>query len=243
MRKLFLLITIFAICLSIVGCNNNNTNSTDKTSETQAITTVKPVEYTGDTATLSEEWVDVDDYINNEYFSIIETGEFIGNPTDVTNIIHKVFAKQGGTISATMTMYDEEDSIIGTFSDSIVLTAGQNTYFRYMPETEVLANAAEIHVSYLYDNKGLTSDRQAIKLVDYRTEEGTVYLNVEQLSDSFDPWSSFKILFYKDNFIVYAQGGSFGSYTKELTKKGDTAEIAVWAFDIDFDDIEFIYEP
>lgn len=247
MNKSFIII-LFALCaILITGCANtnigNSTTSNTKTNES-TINSISenPLEFTGDVVTLPDNWIFEDSYLLNDQFAVIETSEFVSNPLNYNNIIHKVFARLNTSVTATLKVYDSNNKVIDEYSNSIILTAGKNNYFSFLYHND-LEDIAKFEVTYNIDKSELYCDRNAVNLIDYELDNGTLYLNVEQIKENFDPWTTFKILYYKNNEIVSAYSGMFGSLTNKLTSVGSQASILVRSFGINFDNIEFIYEP
>ena len=113
---------------------------------TAATTTAKPKTTTTATTTAEEEKTEAETsapnepaeekaentYEHNEYYDIVETSSF-QNSIGTTIVIHKVLAKKDVSVSATLLAYGSDGNVIGKSSDDIVLTAGQNNFFRYSP--------------------------------------------------------------------------------------------------------------
>ena len=63
---------------------------------------------------------------------------------------------------------------------------------------------------------------------------------LEQVAE-LGSFAEFKILMYKEGKIVYSESGYFTAYTSGLNGIGSTDVASIWIYDIDFDDIEYVF--
>ena len=222
------------------------TETTTKTTTTTTTTTTptEPIDTTeaiteAATETVAENTQNT--YENNEYYDIVETSSFQDYFGD-TIVIHKVLAKKDVTISATLLAYDTNGNIIGKSSDDIVLTAGQNNFFRYYFEGDISSASIQANAQAKKDSF-MTGERNAVEMVQYNHTGDNLYITFKQNVDELDYFARFKLLFYKGDKIVDTEDGSFSIYTENLNGNGATDVAEIWTFGIDYDKIEYIFEP
>lgn len=180
-------------------------------------------------------------YEHNEYYDITETAEFQNSIGD-TIIIHKVLAKKNVAITATLLAYGADGSVLGKSSDEITLTEGQANFFRYSFDGDV-SNASIQANAKASSDSFMTGERNAVEMVQYNQTGDDLYITFKQNVDELNYFAKFKLLFYKGNQIVDTEDGYFSTYAENLNGKGTTDVAEVWVYDIDYDTIEYIFEP
>ena len=193
----------------------------------------------GDPDTSSEE--DEGTYDNNANYDIVETAS-IKNSIGSTTIIHKVLAKKDVSVSGTILAYAADGSVIGKSTDDIVLTEGEYNFFQYYFDADI--SNADLKQSYkAKDDSFTTGERKAVEMVEYNQSEDDLYVTFKQTGDELGSFAKFKLLFYKDDQIVDCDYGYFDVYAENLTGKGTTDVASVWVYGIDYDRVEYIFEP
>lgn len=222
---------------------------------TAATTTAKPKTTTTATTTAKEETTEAETsapdkpaenkaentYEHNEYYDIVETSSF-QNSIGTTIVIHKVLAKKNVSVSATLLAYASDGSVLGKSSNDIVLTAGQNNFFRYSFDGDV--SSAKIQANAQAKNDSfMTGERNAVEMVQYNMSGDDLYVTFEQTGDELGSFAKFKLLFYKGDQIVDTEDGYFSTYAENLNGNGATDVAKTWAYGTDYDRIEYIFEP
>ena len=222
---------------------------------TAATTTAKPKTTTTATTTAKEETTEAETsapdepaaektentYEHNEYYDIVETSSF-QNSIGTTIVIHKVLAKKDVSVSATLLAYGSDGSALGKSSDDIVLTAGQNNFFRYSFEGDISSANIQANAQAKKDSF-MTGERNAVEMVQYNMSGDDLYVTFEQTGDELGSFAKFKLLFYKGDRIVDTEDGYFNIYAENLNGKGSTDVASIWVYGTDFDRIEYVYEP
>ena len=222
---------------------------------TAATTTAKPKATTTATTTAKEEVTEAETsapdepaeekaentYEHNEYYDIVETSTF-QNSIGYTIVIHKVLAKKDVSVSATLLAYGADGNVMGKSSDDIVLTAGQNNFFRYSFEGDISSANIQANAQAKKDSF-MTGERNAVEMVQYNQSGDDLYITFKQNVDELDYFAKFKLLFYKGDKIVDTEDGFFSTYAENLNGKGSTDVAKIWAYGTDYDRIEYIFEP
>lgn len=222
---------------------------------TAATTTAKPKTTTTATTTAEEEKTEAETsapnepaeekaentYEHNEYYDIVETSSF-QNSIGTTIVIHKVLAKKDVSVSATLLAYGSDGNVIGKSSDDIVLTAGQNNFFRYSFEGDISSASIQAKAQAKKDSF-MTGERYGVEMVQYNQTDDDLYITFKQNVDELDYFAKFKLLFYKGDKIVDTEDGYFNIYAENLNGNGATDVAKIWAYGIDYDRIEYIFEP
>ena len=180
-------------------------------------------------------------YEKNEYYDIVETASY-RDSIGYTHFIHKVKAKQDISIDATIIAYDSNGGVIGKSSDNIVLTKGQYNYFSYSFKSDISNAEIQAQVQAKEDSF-MIGERNAVEMVQYNVSDDNLYITFKQVSDEISSFAKFKLLFYKGDNIVDADDGYFLTYTENLKGKDTTDVASIWVYGVDFDRIEYIYEP
>ena len=101
-------------------------------------------------------------YEHNEYYDIVETSSF-QNSIGTTIVIHKVLAKKDVSVSATLLAYGADGNVMGKSSDNIVLTAGQNNFFRYSFEGDISSANIQANAQAKKDSF-MTGERNGVEI-------------------------------------------------------------------------------
>lgn len=182
-------------------------------------------------------------YDSNEYYDVVET-MFFKNSINYTVMVNKVLAKKDVSVSGTVLAYAADGSVVGKSSDDIILTAGQYNYFRYSFDGDLTNVTLKTNYQAKKDSilAGLRNPN-AVEMVDYNHSGNELYITFKQNVDKLDSFAKFKILFYNGDKIVETEDGYFNISAKNLNGNGATDVAEVWAYGINFDRIEYIYEP
>lgn len=182
-------------------------------------------------------------YDSNEYYDVVET-MFFKNSINYTVMVNKVLAKKDVSVSGTVLAYAADGSVVGKSSDDIILTAGQYNYFRYSFDGDLTDVTLKTNYQAKKDSilAGLRNPN-AVEMVDYNHSGNELYITFKQNVDKLDSFAKFKILFYNGDKIVETEDGYFNISAKNLNGNGATDVAEVWAYGINFDRIEYIYEP
>ena len=253
MRKIVSALLVFVILLSFSACglaglmsNNkqNTTYTTPRTTKSSSSTSKpKPTTPKPTAAPTEPPSVDIsgDSYEHNEYYDIVETALF-KNSIGYSIIVHKVLAKKDASVASTMLAYDSEENVIGKSSDEIVLTKDKYNFFRYSFEADV-ANTTTAVSAKIESDSYLVGPRNAVEMEKYNLSGTDLYITLNQVSDKLGSFAKFKLLYYKNDQIIDTDEGYFSIYAENLTGKGSTDVASIWAYGIDFDRIEYIFEP
>lgn len=180
-------------------------------------------------------------YEHNEYYDIVETSSF-QNSIGYTIVVNKVLAKKDISISSTLLAYGTDGSVIGKSSDDITLTEGQYNFFRYSFEEDI--SSANIQPNFQAKKESfMKGERNAVEMVQYNQSGSDLYITFEQTGDELGSFAKFKLLFYKGDQIVDTEDGYFSIYAENLNGNGTTDVAEIWAYGIDYDRIEYIFEP
>ena len=180
-------------------------------------------------------------YISNDFYSIVESACF-KNSIGYTILIHKVLAKQDASLSSSIIATAPDGSVIGKSSDDIVLTAGQYNYFRYSFESDISNATLSAQVKAKSDSF-MSGSRNAVEMVQYNQSGDNIYITFKQVADGLGAFAKFKILFYNADKIIDDENGYFNISAENLTSIGATDVASIWVYGIQFDRIEYIFEP
>lgn len=180
-------------------------------------------------------------YEHNQYYDI-ETTATITNSIGHTIVIHKVQAKQDASISASMLAYASDGSVVGKSTNDIVLTKGESNYIQFYFDGDI--SNADLQPQYKVEKDSfMAGDRDAVEMVQYDQSEDNLYITFKQVKDNLGTFAKFKLLFYKGDQIVDSEDGYFSAYAENLNGNGSTDVASIWAYGIDYDKIEYIFEP
>lgn len=179
-------------------------------------------------------------YDNNEYYDIVETASYINSIGD-TIIVHKVLGKQNVSVDATMIAFASDGSVVGKSTDDITLTEGQYNYFAYYFDGDV--TGAELQPQAKAKSSNRRSDDNAVEMVQYNQSGNELYITFKQVSENLGSFAKFKLLFYSGDTIVKEDYGYFSTYTENLCGIDSTDIASIWCYGLEFDRIEYIFEP
>lgn len=179
---------------------------------------------------------------HNSYYDIVEEARTVGILGN-TVIYQKVMAKRDVTIEATLIAYDSNQNVIGKSTDSIILTKGKTNYFRFY-FSEDISTAAIQSSAIAKEVSFLVGERNAVEMVAYNQSGSYLYITLKQTENDIGSFAKFKILYYKNNEIIGDDYGYLSLQAQNLNGKGSTDVVKVLNYNyMDFDKIEFIYEP
>ena len=268
LKKLIAGTSALLLTFGAVGCSSSESSSSlsikessvkmeSKTelSETETATTEEPTEQaeqeTEPATTTAQETTEPETeppteqpetYESNSYFDVIERGSF--DKYGTTYIIDKVTSKKTGSVSATVIAKGPDGAVIGKSEDTIYLTEGNNNYFSYSFSSDVSNATFDITLKN-NDDSWLDShgDANAVEMTSWNAVDNYIYISVSQVKDNIDYFSQFKILYYQAGQIVDTDYGFISDSAENLTGVGSTDVIEESAYGIEYDNIEFIYEP
>jgi len=180
-------------------------------------------------------------YEHNAYFDIVEVASYkssIGS----THIIHKVLAKSNVTISATLLAYGTDGNVLGKGTDEIILTEGQYNYFHYIFNSDISNASFQVNATPKNDTF-MVGERNAVEMVQYDISGDSLYVTLQQTGDSLGTFAQFKLLLYKGDTIVDTEENYFSVSAQNLNGKGSTDVAEIWVYGVDFDRVEYVYEP
>ena len=204
-------------------------------------TTAAVEETAAETATAEEFKLTEDNFDDNEYFESVDAAGYV-NSIGTKIIIAKILAKKNATVSSTMLLVDQEGNVLGKSTSEIKLTEGQYNYFRYTFNCDMTGADLTLQGSIRPDSV-LDGERNAVEMVKYNKNGNDLFLTLRQTSDDLGAFAKFKILFYKNGKIVYDDEGYFNVYAQNLSGADSTDVAKIWAYGIDYDEIEYIFEP
>lgn len=222
---------IIAMC--IIDINKSNSGENQKEVSRNATTQSATIEGNKET------------YGIEDFCDIVEESCSIVNIYGHTVAYLKVIAKANVTIEVTLVAYDSNQNVIGKSTDSIVLTKGKTNYFRFSFSEDIseIAHVQTLSASATGDSF-LTGERDAVEMVTYNQSGSYLYITLKQTGNDIGSFAKFKILYYKNNEIIGDDYGYFSLQAQNLNGKGSTDVVKVLNYSyMDFDKIEFIYEP
>ena len=83
----------------------------------------------------------------------------------------------------------------------------------------------------------------AMEMVQYDISGDSLYVTMQQIGDSLGAFSQFKLLLYKGDTIVDTEENYFNISAQSLNGKGSTDVAEIWVYGVDFDRVEYVYEP
>ena len=180
-------------------------------------------------------------YEHNAYFDVVEAASY-RDSIGTTHIIHKVLAKSNVTISATLLAYGPDKSVLGKGSDEIILTDGQYNFFHYIFTNDITNASFQVNAAPKNDSF-MAGERNAVEMVQYDISGDSLYVTLQQTGDSLGAFSQFKLLLYKGDTIVDTEENYFNISAQNLNGKGSTDVAEIWVYGVDFDRVEYVYEP
>ena len=178
-------------------------------------------------------------YVSNEFYNIVDTASY--KDSGHTVLIHKVIAKQNAALSSSIVAVAHDGSVIGKSSDDIVLTEGQFNYFWYSFDSDI--SNATLSVQVKSKQEFTTGERNAVEMVQYNQAENELYITLRQVTDHIGSFAKFKLLLYNADKIVDAKDGYIAIYAENLAGAGTTDVASIWVSGIQFDRVEYIFEP
>ncbi len=175
-------------------------------------------------------------------FDDIERAVYQSKYLNHTNIIEKVCGKVDSQVKRTVILKDSTGNVIGKSEDIITLEAGKNNFFAFNFDTEITDDMT-MDESTKMQSEWMRGKNDGVELVTFNRNEKNIYLTFRQTVDDLDGLPSFKLLYYKDGQIVGHESGHFSIYSDELCGKDTESVTEIYVGDLDFDDLEYIYEP
>ena len=251
------LICSLALCtvISLCGCGLATSNkageqtkpstiSSEDSNKNESITTNESSE-TKDTSnsqsSVRENNSTDSNFEHNEYYDVVDTFTSV-DMIGATTIIYKIQAKQDVSIESSVLAFDSDGNVIGKSTDDIILTNGKSNYFKYYFDTDITNAKLQPNMEVKNDSF-LSGKRNAVEMVKYNLSEDNLFVTFKQVTDKIGTFAKFKLLFYKGDKIVGAEDGYFSTYAKNLKEKDSTDVASIWVFGIDFDNVEYIFEP
>jgi hypothetical protein len=180
-------------------------------------------------------------YEHNAYFDVVEAASY-RDSIGTTHVIHKVLAKSNVTISATLLAYGTDGNVLGKGTDEIILTEGKYNYFHYLFDSDISNASFRINATPKNDTF-MIGERNAVEMVQYDISGDSLYVTLQQTGDSLGAFSQFKLLLYKGDTIVDTEENYFNISAQSLNGKGSTDVAEIWVYGVDFDRVEYVYEP
>lgn len=180
-------------------------------------------------------------YEHNEYYDIIETASYQNSIGNII-VIYEVLAKRDVSVSSTLLAYSPDGNVIGKSSDDITLTEGQYNFFRYSFESDI-SNASIQANAKAKEDSFMIGERNAVEMVQYNQSGTDLYITFKQVTDEIGIFSKFKLLLYKEDRIVGTEDGYFITYAENLNGKDSTDVAKIWVYGVDYDRVEYFFEP
>ncbi len=178
-------------------------------------------------------------YYHNDYYDIVEVATYSDRYGDQI-LVQKLIAKKNARINGNILVFDSNEDVIGKKTTEIELIAGQANFFKYSFDTDI-SNAT---FQMKYTATDVSKDNEiGVEMVKYNVSDDTLFVTFKQLCDDVG-YAEYKFLFYKDGKIVGSTYSSYFSvYAKNLDGKGTVDVIEESVRGIDFDTLEYYYEP
>ena len=180
-------------------------------------------------------------YEHNAFYDIVETASY-RNSIGSTYVIHKVLAKKNVTVSATLLAYGPDGNVLGKGTDEIILTEGKYNYFRYIFDSDISNASFQVNATPKNDTF-MVGERNAVEMVQYDISGDDLYVTLNQTGDTLGTFARFKLLLYKGDTIVDTEDNFFSVSAQNLNGKGSTDVAEIWVFGVDFDRVEYVFEP
>ena len=180
-------------------------------------------------------------YEHNAYFDIVEAASY-RDSIGTTHVIHKVLAKSNVTISATLLAYGTDGNVLGKGTDEIILTEGKYNYFHYLFDSDISNASFRINATPKNDTF-MIGERNAVEMVQYDISGDSLYVTLQQTGDSLGAFAQFKLLLYKGDTIVDTEENFLNISAQNLNGKGSTDVAEIWVYGVDFDRVEYVFEP
>ena len=268
MKKMSVFVFLLVICLLFGACSYRYSGTTQRPQYTQTYTppansnnskpsnqatnqpagannNTRPSETkptTPSTEQIVPENIDLSEsYEHNDYYDIVESAT-LESAIGGTIIIHKVLAKQDVSVDSTVIAYDENGNVVGKETSNITLTSGEYNYFYYKFYDNI--GNATLKFKVKLGSELLVGPRHCAQMTAYNVSGSYLYITFEQLTDTIGAFARYKVLFYKNDKIVWAESSSLDALNVQLDGKGSTDVAEVWLIHTkDFDRIECFIDP
>ena len=179
-------------------------------------------------------------YYHNDYYDVVEVATYSNSYGDQI-LIQKVIAKKDAIIDGTILVFDKNEDVIGKETSDMRLIAGQANFYRYTFDTDI--SDATFQMKYTTSDVSKKYEI-GVEMVKYNVSGDTLYVTFKQLCDKLDSFSKFKFLFYKDGNVVGSVPSSFFDiYAKNLNEKNAVDVVELGVNGVDFDTVEYYFEP
>lgn len=186
------------------------------------------------------------DFIDNDLWKVSEEFYF-KNSRGKGVLIVKVKAKKDCVVLCNVIAENSAGDIIGKEDDTITLTSGKENFFAFRFSSDI--EGAVISANWTVKKEPLYP-REAVELVKYSTSGNELFLTVKQVKEELSGQAGYKLLFYKAGKIVdYKDDLYFFGYTSDfeyvryLDGQGSSNTISIDIRGLDFDNLEFYFEP
>jgi hypothetical protein len=175
---------------------------------------------------------------NAALFEIIDTELYSRNGSTV--IIQTVRGKKDAAVRKSVIAKDKDGKVIGKAEDSIMLTAGKETFFRLdfgeqLPPDATFASATAKEFGHI-------GTRNAVEMVTSNQNGKYLYITFRQIAPQLGAFAKFKILFYSGGKIVADVYHYFSGSAPNLQKEGDE-DVAQISVPDQYDDFRVFFEP
>ena len=220
-----------------------SSESSEQDVNSSSTETIAPViQPEGSVNSLPAGWSTDVSYITNKYYDIVAVYEYSDDYYDYA--VHKVLAKQDGSVYVTATYYDKSGSEIDYDLAAAVLTAGEYNYLYYYLSHE--DNIDSVNIDYeLYsaENEHQIGDRKGIIVEDYVVENKELKVSLKKEKPNVGTFPRLKIAFFKDDTLMRFDSLSISAVLQKMPDIGSIGEYTKWIGNLDYDSIEVIYEP
>lgn len=179
--------------------------------------------------------------VAEDCYDIIETGRH-SNGSYKTTVIEKVVGKEDVTVNKTMILKDADGNVIGKSESTINLQAGRNNYFAFNFYADI-TDSTQIETTAKLEPSIARGSNDAVELVAYNQSGNDLYITLRQTGPNIGVFSQYKLLFYKDGSIVGNEESYFDISADNLNGVGSEDVASEYLFNLDYDEIEYIYEP
>lgn len=125
---------------------------------------------------------------------------------------------------------------------TVRVTTIENLFFRYSFESDI-SNASVQANAKAKEDSFMIGERNAVEMVQYNQSGTDLYITLKQVTDEIGSFSKFKLLFYKEDQIVGTEDGYFSIYAENLNGKDSTDVAKIWVYGVDYDRVEYVFEP
>ena len=174
-------------------------------------------------------------------FEVVDRAQYQNSIGD-TILIEKVLAKEDVTVDYTMVVKDADGNVIDKSEDTVNLVKDEYNYFRFSFDNEI-SDDTQIETKVKQGSDWSVGQKDAVEMVEYNQVDYHLYITFRQTAEQIGSFSRFKLLFYKGDQIVHDEDGSFTVYAENLDGIGSEDVASLSIFDVDYDKIEYIFEP